>query len=85
MELKHRLDNLQLTDWIALGLLLAYVVAFSWMTIRQHEGFRTNALDLAKFDQMIWNTAQGCRPFSTITRQSAVQGHFSPGLALYAP
>jgi uncharacterized membrane protein len=85
MRLKRLLDNLQLTDCIALGLLLTYVIAFSWMTIRQHEGFRTNALDLAKFDQMIWNAAQGRRPFSTITRQSAVQGHFSPGLALYAP
>jgi uncharacterized membrane protein len=79
------LDSLQLTDWIALALLLVYVTAFSWMTIRQHNGFRTNALDLAKFDQMIWNAAQGRQPYSTITRQSAVQGHFSPGLALYAP
>jgi uncharacterized membrane protein len=85
MRVKRLLENLQLTDWIALALLLVYVTAFSWMTIRQHNGFRTNALDLAKFDQMIWNAAQGRPPYSTITRQSAVQGHFSPGLALYAP
>ncbi|MGD2148101.1 MAG: DUF2079 domain-containing protein, partial [Anaerolineae bacterium] len=85
MKLKRLFDRLQPTDWIALGLLLAYVVAFSWMAIRQHQGFRTNALDLGKFDQMIWNASQGRRPFSTITSQSAVQGHFSPGLAFYAP
>jgi uncharacterized membrane protein len=85
MKVKRLLDDVQLTDWIALALLLVYVTAFSWMTIRQHNGFRTNALDLAKFDQMIWNAAQGRLPYSTITRQSAVQGHFSPGLALYAP
>lgn len=61
MRAKRLLENLQLTDWIALALLLVYVTAFSWMTIRQHNGFRTNALDLAKFDQMIWNAAQGRR------------------------
>ncbi|MFO7741670.1 MAG: DUF2079 domain-containing protein [Anaerolineae bacterium] len=83
--MKRLLNKLQLPDWIALGLLLLYVTAFSWMTIRQHNGFRTNALDLGKFDQMIWNAAQGRRPYSTITQQSAVQGHFSPALALYAP
>jgi uncharacterized membrane protein len=85
MRLKHLLGNLQLTDWIALGLLLVYVIAFSWMTILQHESFRTNALDLAKFDQAIWNTAQG-RPFQiTLIQQSIVQSHFSPILAIYAP
>ncbi|MEA3374832.1 MAG: DUF2079 domain-containing protein [Chloroflexota bacterium] len=79
--MKRLLNKLQLPDWIALGLLLLYVTAFSWMTIRQHNGFRTNALDLGKFDQMIWNAAQGRRPYSTITQQSAVQGHFSQLLA----
>ncbi|MDY7075606.1 MAG: DUF2079 domain-containing protein [Chloroflexota bacterium] len=75
----------QPADWIAIALLVIYVAMFSWMTIRQHEGFRTNALDLAKFDQAIWNTAQG-RPFhTTLIRDSVIQSHFSPILALYAP
>ena len=55
------------------------------MGIRQHQSFRTNALDLAKFDQAIWNTAQG-RPFHiTLIQDSIIQSHFSPILALYAP
>jgi uncharacterized membrane protein len=55
------------------------------MTIRQYEGFRMGALDLAKFDQAIWNTAQG-RPFRiTLSESSVIQSHFSPSLALYAP
>ena len=61
------LRKLQLTDWIALVALAVYVVAFSWMTIRQHNGFRTSALDLAKFDQMIWNASRVNRPYSTLT------------------
>jgi uncharacterized membrane protein len=79
------LRKVQLTDWIAVGLLIVYVIAFSWMTIRQHDGFRTCALDLAKFDQAIWNTSRG-RPFHiTLSESSVIQSHFSPILALYAP
>jgi uncharacterized membrane protein len=82
---RRLLRKLKPTDWIALVALAVYVVAFSWMTIRRHNGFRTTALDLAKFDQMIWNASRGSRPYSTLTEQSFVQGHFSPGLVLYAP
>ena len=79
------LRKLQVTDWIALAALVVYVVAFSWMTIRQHNGFHTGALDLAKFDQAIWNTAHG-RPFRiTLGETSVLQSHFSLSLALYAP
>ena len=40
---------------------------------------------LAKFDQAIWNTAQG-RPFQiTLGEQSVLDSHFSPALALFAP
>lgn len=85
MKLKRFLDNLRTPDWVAIGVLLVYVAGFSWMSIRQHESFQTNALDLAKFDQAIWNTAQG-RPFQiTLIQDSIVQSHFSPILAVYAP
>lgn len=85
MNIKLIIRKLQPADWIAVALLVIYVAAFSWMTIRQHEGFRTNALDLAKFDQAIWNTAQG-RPFHiSLIEESVIQSHFSPILALYAP
>lgn len=85
MRIRERLARLQLSDWLALGLLFAYGLIFSWLTIRQHQSFNTNALDLAKFDQSIWNTAQG-RPYQiTISENLVIQSHFSPALALFAP
>jgi uncharacterized membrane protein len=78
-------QTLQPSDWLALALLLLYVLVFSTLTIRQHESFNTNALDLGKFDQSIWNTSQG-RPFQiTISENSIIESHFSPSLALFAP
>lgn len=69
----------------ALALFMLYGSALSYLTIREHNGFGTWALDLAKFDQAIWNTAHG-RPFQiTLIESSINQGHFSPALALYAP
>lgn len=77
--------KLERTDLLATLLLLVYTVIFSWLTIRQHDGFGTHALDLAKFDQAIWNTAQG-RPFRiSLVQELVIQSHFSPSLALYAP
>ena len=84
-RIKTVIKSLQLTDWLALALLLVYVLVFSTLTIRQHQSFNTNALDLAKFDQSIWNTAHG-RPYQiTIGENSVLQSHFSPSLALFAP
>lgn len=78
-------QTIRIADWAAFTLFVVYVAAFSWMAIRQHQGFRTYALDLAKFDQAIWNTAHG-RPFRiTLSESSVIQSHFSPILALYAP
>jgi uncharacterized membrane protein len=73
------------SDWVALALLLVYVLVFSTLTIRQHQSFNTNALDLGKFDQGIWNTSQG-RPYQiTISENLVIESHFSPSLALFAP
>ncbi len=72
-------------DWLAIGLLLLYAAVFSTLTIRQHNSFNTNALDLAKFDQSIWNTSRG-RPYQiTIGEDLVIESHFSPSLAVYAP
>lgn len=72
-------------DWLAIGLLLLYVIIFSTLNIRQQNSFNTNALDLAKFDQSIWNTSRG-RPYQiTIGEDLVIESHFSPALALFAP
>ena len=79
------IKNMQLSDWLALSLLLLYVVLFSTLTIRQHLSFNTNALDLGKFDQSIWNTAHG-RPYQiTISENLVIESHFSPSLGIFAP
>ncbi len=79
------ISSLQLSDWLAAMLLIVYVVVFSTLTIRQHQSFNTNALDLAKFDQSIWNTAHG-RPYEiSIGENLVIESHFSPSLAIFAP
>lgn len=77
--------SLQVSDGLAIGLLLIYVAVFSTLTIGQHQSFNTNALDLAKFDQSIWNTAHG-RPYEiSIGESLVIESHFSPALAIFAP
>ena len=84
-SLRHGLSGLSRYDWLAIGLLLLYVVVFSTLNIREQNSFNTNALDLAKFDQSIWNTSRG-RPYQiTIGEDLVIESHFSPALALFAP
>ena len=64
----------------------AFTVVFTALMIRRHDAFHTFALDLAKFDQAIWNTLHGGRfLFSTLQDQSILANHFSPYMALLAP
>lgn len=73
------------TDWLAITLFLVFVITFAILNIRSFQAFQFGALDLAKFDQGIWNTAQG-RPYQiTLAENSVIQSHFSPSLALFAP
>jgi uncharacterized membrane protein len=77
--------NFNRSDWLAIGLLALYVVVFTLLNVRQHDSFHSRALDLAKFDQSIWNTAHG-RPYQiTIGENAVIESHFSPALALFAP
>jgi len=79
------LTGLRRPDRVAILLLLLYSVIFSVITIRKHDGFGTRALDLAKFDQAIWNTSRGRFFATTLSEASVLHSHFSPALALYAP
>ncbi|MCA9949637.1 MAG: DUF2079 domain-containing protein [Anaerolineales bacterium] len=85
MKVRDVLNRITVTDWLALALLLLYVVVFATLTINQHMSFNTNALDLGKFDQAIWNTANGRFFAVTLAEDSVIASHFSPTLALYAP
>ncbi len=66
-------------------MLLLFVVVFSTLTIRAHQSFNTNALDLAKFDQSIWNTSRGDFYTITLAEDTVNDSHFSPALAVFAP
>ncbi len=64
---------------------LAFTIVFTLLMVRRHDAFRTFALDLAKFDQAIWNTLHGRFLFSTLENQSILANHFSPYMALLSP
>jgi uncharacterized membrane protein len=73
------------TRWGAWILFLLFVAVFFALLVRKHDSFHTRALDLAKFDQAIWNTLHGRFLFSTLESQSILGNHFSPFMALLAP
>jgi uncharacterized membrane protein len=69
----------------AFFLAAVFVVVFTWLMVCKHNSFHTFALDLAKFDQAIWNTLHGRFLFSTLQNQSILANHFSPFMAFLAP
>jgi uncharacterized membrane protein len=73
------------TRWGAWILFVLFVAVFFALSVRKHDSFHTRALDLAKFDQAIWNTLHGRFLFSTLESQSILGNHFSPFMALLAP
>lgn len=84
-SLRRKLKTTKRTDWVALGLFLAYVIVFTTLLTLRQNGFHISALDFAKFDQAIWNTAHGRFYQISLIQESVIAGHFSPSLALYAP
>jgi uncharacterized membrane protein len=73
------------TRWAAWGLAVLFVAAIFALSVLKHDSFHTRALDLAKFDQAIWNTLHGRFLFSTMENQSILANHFSPLMALLSP
>ncbi|MFB0546881.1 MAG: DUF2079 domain-containing protein [Anaerolineae bacterium] len=65
---------------------LAYFLCLAGLSIRLHNTFRTHALDLGYFDQIVWNTSQGRFFVNSLKHPYHFLGdHFSPILALIAP
>lgn len=83
------LRKFKLADWWvnrgAFVLAVLFVVVFTGLMVRKHDAFNTHALDLAKFDQAIWNTLYGRFLFPTISNKSILANHFSPFMALLSP
>jgi uncharacterized membrane protein len=46
-------------QWLVYGLILLYVVFFSWLAVVRHQTFHSSAMDLGYTDQVVWNTLHG--------------------------
>lgn len=73
------------TRWGVWVLAVLFVVVIFTLSVLKHDSFHTQALDLAKFDQAIWNTLHGRFLFSTMENRSILANHFSPFMALLSP
>jgi uncharacterized membrane protein len=72
------------------ALMLAYLLLYSWLSVRRHQTYHSFGPDLALFDQVFWNTVHG-RPFESTMSLSLTQphsffsDHFSPALWVLVP
>ena len=46
---------------MAWGLVLLYIVTFTWLAILRHASFNSTSFDLGIYDQVVWNTLHGRR------------------------
>ncbi|MCS6801628.1 MAG: DUF2079 domain-containing protein [Chloroflexota bacterium] len=75
---------------LSLAAALAFLAVFTTLSIQRHNALRSNAYDLAIFDQAIYNTAVG-RPYAVsikiddLANPILLGDHFSPAIALLAP
>ncbi|MBI4241537.1 MAG: DUF2079 domain-containing protein [Candidatus Rokubacteria bacterium] len=69
---------------VALGV-LAYALVFSFITVTRHYAFRTHALDLGQYVQIIWNITQGYGAYTSMPEMHAWGDHLSPIFYLFVP
>ena len=64
----------------------AYGVLFSFITVTRHWAFRTHALDLGYYVQILWSLTQDLRgPYMSLPEMHVWGDHFSPTLYLLVP
>jgi uncharacterized membrane protein len=78
---------LQFPHLLAWGLILLYIVTFTWLAILRHASFNSSGFDLGIYDQVVWNTLHGRPFFYTTTGQPLLHlsNHASLILLLVAP
>ncbi len=64
---------------------VAYAVAFSFVTVTRHLTFVTHALDLGYYVQLTWNLAGGRGPRVSLPEMHAWGDHLSPIMYLFVP
>lgn len=77
----------QISLLIVWGLILAFVITFSILSLRRHAALATNGMDLGNVNQALWNTAHG--HFLAFTNMAPVRSrlalHVEPILLLFVP
>ncbi|MBI4588462.1 MAG: DUF2079 domain-containing protein [Candidatus Rokubacteria bacterium] len=64
---------------------IAYAVVFSFITVTRHWAFRTHALDLGYYVQLLWSVSRGLGASVSLPEMHAWGDHFSPTLYLLVP
>ena len=72
------------TGLVTVGVIV-YALVFSLMSMGQHWTFRTHAMDLGYYVQVVWTLGHGLTPYETLLEQHAWAGHLSPILYVLAP
>ena len=62
-----------------------YAVGFSFITVTRHVAFRTHALDLGYYVQLVWNLGRGYGPRVSLPEMNAWGDHLSPIVYLFVP
>lgn len=79
-------SRLALPPRVALAIgVIAYALVFSFITVSRHYAFRTHALDLGYYAQVLSNITQGRGAYVSLPEMHAWGDHFSPILYLLAP
>jgi uncharacterized membrane protein len=69
---------------VAIGVAV-YTAVLSLICLGNHLTFRTHAMDLGYYVQVVWALGHGLTPYETLLEQHAWAGHLSPILYLMAP
>lgn len=69
---------------VAMGV-VAYTLLFSFIAVSRHYAFRTHALDLGYYVQLLWSLTRGRGAYVSLPEMHAWGDHFSPILYLLVP
>lgn len=67
------------------GFIFIYIILFSYLSLKKYYGFEYNGFDLAIFNQVFFNTANGRWFDMSINLNSYLADHFTPIILLLVP
>lgn len=75
-------------DWLAVGMIVFFVMAFSFLSFGRHDSLKSYLNDLGTYDQAIWNTTEGYffeNSANMLGEPNYLGSHFSPILIAFIP